>query len=181
MRRVVVVGSSGSGKTTVSAELARRLGVVHVELDALHHGPNWTEATAAELRAAVERELDSRDGWVVDGNYSGKLGTFVLEQADTVVWLDLPLGTCLARLWGRTMHRLRDDVVLWNDNRESWRGAFWGRESLFWWTIRHHRRRRRVWPERFAKLEGLTVTRLRSPRDVHAWLAAQEVRRGTCQ
>lgn len=172
MRRVVVGGSSGSGKTTVSRELAAKLGVHCVELDALHHGPNWTEATAEELRAAVARELDGRVDWVVDGNYQGKLGNFVLGQADTMVWLDLPLHTCLARLWRRTLQRVRDDVPLWNDNRESWRGAFWGRESLFWWTIRHHRRRRRVWPERFALLPELDVVRLRTPDEVEAFLAS---------
>ena len=91
MQRVVVVGSSGSGKTTVAAALAQTLGVKHVEMDALHHGPNWTEASADELRAAATRELAGHDGWIVDGNYSGKLGDFVLLQADTVVWLDLPL------------------------------------------------------------------------------------------
>ena len=171
MRRVVVVGSSGSGKTTVAAELARALGVEHVEVDALHHGPNWTEATAEELRAAVSRELDGSEGWVVDGNYFGKLGDLVLKQADTAVWLDISLRTCLARLWHRTLHRVRDEVELWNGNRESWRGAFWGRESLFWWTIRHHRARRRRWPERFAQLPDLTVVRLRTPADVDVFLA----------
>jgi adenylate kinase family enzyme len=171
VRRVVVVGSSGSGKTTVARELAGRLGAHYVELDALHHGPNWTEASADELREAAARELDGRDSWVVDGNYYGKLGDFILGQADTAVWLDLPLRTSLRRLWHRTLYRLRNDVELWNGNRDSWRGAFWGRESLFWWTIRHHRGRRRRWPDRFARLPNLTVTRLRTPAEVDAFLA----------
>ena len=58
VERVVVVGSSGSGKTTVARALAERLDVHYVELDALHHKPNWTEASADELREAVHRELD---------------------------------------------------------------------------------------------------------------------------
>ena len=125
MDRVVVVGSSGSGKTTVARGLAERLGVHCVELDALHHKPNWTEATADELREAVARELEGRERWVVDGNYYGKLGDFVLRQADTLVWLDLPLRTCLARLSTRTTRRIRTSEKLWNGNRETWRGAFW--------------------------------------------------------
>lgn len=173
MRRVVVVGSSGSGKTTVARKLAATLGVSHVELDALHHRPNWTEATADELRVAVSREIEHLDGWVVDGNYYGKLGDFVLRQADTIVWLDLPLHTCLARLWTRTLHRIRGDVELWSDNRETWRGAFWGRDSLFWFTIRIHNARRRRWPARFARLSNLVVVRLRTPREVDAFLARQ--------
>ena len=173
MQRVVVVGSSGSGKTTVARELARTLGVKHVELDALHWGPDWTEASPDELREAVAREIDGGAGWVVDGGYHGKLGDFVLERADTVVWLDLPLGTCLIRLWHRTLHRLRHDVELWSGNRDTWRGAFWSRESLFWWTIRHHGARRRRAPARFARLPNLDVVRLRTPREVDAWLASE--------
>jgi adenylate kinase family enzyme len=172
VQRVVVVGPSGSGKTTVARALAERLGVYCVELDALHHRPHWTEASAEELHEAVARELDGRDAWVVDGNYFGKLGYFILDQADTVVWLDFPLATCLVRLWRRTVHRIRHDVELWSGNRETWRGAFWGRESLFWWTIRHHRSRRRRWPERFAALQNLRVVRLRSQADVDAFLAS---------
>lgn len=53
MRRVNVKGTSGSGKSTFGRELARRLAVPYVELDALHHGPNWTEAAPEEFRARV--------------------------------------------------------------------------------------------------------------------------------
>jgi len=173
VKRVVVVGSSGSGKTTVACALADRLDVHYVELDALHHvGPNWTEANADELREAVTRELEGGEAWVVDGNYYGKLGDYVLRQADTVIWLDLPLHTCLARLWTRTARRIRTNEELWSGNRETWRGAFWGRESLFWWTIRNHDSRRRRWPERFAALPNLTVVRLRTPAEVTAFLSA---------
>lgn len=68
MRRVAVTGASGRGKTTLGGALAARLGVPHVKLDALHHGPDWTEATAAELRARVGAALlRAPSGWVVDG------------------------------------------------------------------------------------------------------------------
>ena len=170
MRKVAVIGSSAAGKTTLAAELARRLGVVHIELDALHHGPNWTAAPPAEFRARVRSAMDSApDGWVIDGNYQSKLGDLVTDAADTVIWLDLPLNVVLWRLWVRTSDRIRRRVELWNGNRESWRGAFWGRESLFVWTLRSFARRRREWPRRFAASET-RVTRLRSPSEVQGWL-----------
>ncbi len=78
MRRVAVISSaSGSGKTTVGRELARRLAVPFHELDALHHGPGWTEASAEELCARVEPFVTEEE-WVIDGSYRGKLGDLVL-------------------------------------------------------------------------------------------------------
>ena len=64
------------------------------------------------------------DGWVIDGNYDSKLGDLVVDEADTIVWLDLPLSVKWFRLWRRTMHRIRNEIELWNGNRETWRGAF---------------------------------------------------------
>ena len=96
----------------------------------------------------------SPDGWVIDGNYERKIDHLVTDAADIVVWLDLPLWTLLRRLWRRTSQRIRGNVELWNGNRESWRTALWGRESLFVWTIRAFVRHRREWPRRLARHPG---------------------------
>ena len=168
MQRINVKGASGAGKTTLARAVAERLGLPCLELDAVNHGPNWTEATDDELRAKVRTFMDaSPDGWVIDGNYESKLGDLVIDAADTIVWLDLPLATKLRRLWRRTRARIRGDEKLWNDNVESWRGAFWGRESLFAWAIRSHFRHRRSWPRSF----GAPLVRLRSTAEVDEWLA----------
>jgi adenylate kinase family enzyme len=169
-RKIVLIGSSCAGKTTLAGQLAERLGVPHVELDALHHGPNWTEATAEELRARLDAALEPLDGWVADGNYLAKLGTYLLDQADTIVWLDLPLRTSLRRLWRRHRTRIRDRVELWNGNRETWQNAFLGWNALFPYTIHAHIRRKWDWPPR---LEGRPLVRLRSQSEVDDWLAAQ--------
>ena len=171
MRRVNVKGTSGSGKTTFGEELARRLEVPFVELDALHHiGPNWTEATAEELTARVREAIDAApDGWVIDGNYESKLGETVIAAADTIVWLDLPLGVKLRRLWLRTSHRIRHEVELWNSgNKEQWRTALWGWESLFMWMVRGHFRHRREWPARYG--DDPRFVRLRSVKEARRWL-----------
>ena len=170
MRKVAVKGTSGSGKSTFGAELARRLGVSYVELDALHHGPNWAEPTADEFRARVSAVMAAHpDGWVIDGSYERKLGRRVIDAADTVVWLDMPLGLILQRLLQRTLYRIRNRVELWNGNRETFRSVFLGRDSLFVWAIRSHVRHRREWPRTLGSHPGLV--RLRSPAEVRRWLA----------
>jgi adenylate kinase family enzyme len=169
VKQVSVKGTSGSGKSIFSAELAQCLGVPYVELDALHHGPNWAEPTDEEFQARVREAMAAApDGWVIDGNYDAKLGNLVLDAADTIVWLDLPLRLKLRRLWRRSVHRIRGKVELWSGNRESWRDAFWGRESLFAWKVRAHFRHRRHWPRRFGGDPRLV--RLRSANEARRWL-----------
>jgi hypothetical protein len=141
--------------------------VPHVELDALNWGPNWTDASAEELRARVEQALAST-GWVADGSYHGKLGDSVLEQADFIVWLDLPFRTVARRIWSRTLRRIRTGEELWAGNRETWRDAFFSRDSLFIWVVKSHRSRRRRYLERLDRYE---FVRLRSPKEIEAWLA----------
>jgi adenylate kinase family enzyme len=132
-------------------ELARRLGVPHIELDALHHGPNWAQPTDEEFRAKVQAAMDAApEGWVIDGGYDRKLRGLVTDASDTVAWLDVPLHTILLRLWRRTSNRIRHNVELWNGNRESWQTALWGWDSLFMWAIRSYFRHRRQWPVHFA-------------------------------
>jgi adenylate kinase family enzyme len=171
VRRVNVKGISGSGKSTFAQELARRLGLPYVELDALHHGPNWSEPTDEVFRARVQAAMDAApEGWVIDGNYEGKLGELVLAQVDVIVWLDLPFRTKARRLWRRTATRIRDNVELWNGNKETWRNVLWGREALFWWMVRGHFRHRHEWPLRFAG--DPRFVRLRSVEEARDWLEA---------
>jgi adenylate kinase family enzyme len=100
-RRISVVGTSGSGKTTLARQISQRLAIPHVELDALHHEPDWQEAPIDVFRKRVEQSLSS-DSWVVDGNYS-KVRDIVWSRADTVVWLDYSLPVIMTRLLRRTL------------------------------------------------------------------------------
>ena len=167
MRKVAVTASaSGSGKTTVGRELARRLDVPFVELDALVHGPNWSETPNEELRRLLEPVL-AGDGWVIDGGYRHKIGDLVLAQADVMVWIDLPLHVWLPRLLRRTVRRLRGHEEIWNGNRETVRGAIWGREALIPYALRAHYSRRRRYP---LELAPFRVVRLCTPAAVQGFV-----------
>jgi adenylate kinase family enzyme len=167
VRKVVVVSTaSGNGKTTVGRALAARLQVPFHELDALHHGPNWTEATPEELHAKVAPILES-PGWVIDGAYRGKLGDLVLERAELVVWLDLPLWVWLPRLVRRTAVRIATREELWNGNREELRYALHPRNSVVVYAVRGYRKRRRAYELEFARFPLL---RLRSQAEVDRFI-----------
>lgn len=166
-RRVAVIASaSGNGKTTLARELARLLNVPFVELDSLVHGPGWVEISDVDLLEAIEPIVTS-DGWVIDGAYQHKLGDLVLDAADLVIWLDLPIRIWLPRLLRRTARRVGGRETLWNGDRETLASALWGRESLLVWAVRSHFRRRREWPRALA---NRPVARLRSPSDVERLL-----------
>ena len=173
-RRIVVIGTSGSGKTTTARQLAQRLGRPHVELDALHWEPNWTEAPLDVFRARVIEALKD-DAWVVDGNYS-KVRDIVWSRADTVVWLDYSLPVILWRLVWRTLRRSLLREELWSGNRESLRMSLFSRESIVLWALQTYRRRRREYPVLLARPEyaHLTVLHLRSPRAARDWLSSIE-------
>ena len=173
MQRVVVIGSTGSGKTTFARALAGGLGGRHVELDALHWDRGWAAAPRELFRARVEAALGDAERWVVDGNYS-VVRDLVWPRAEVLVWLDYSLGRTFYQLARRSFVRgLRGDE-LWNGNREQLHLHLFSRESLFLWLFKTYRRRRREYPELLARPEHahLTVYRFRSPRAAAAWLEA---------
>ncbi len=138
MRRVAVVGNSGSGKSMLATRLARRLGVAHVELDSIFHLAGWRELSADDFRTAV-LAATAAAGWVVDGNYSA-VRDLVWDRADTVVWLDLPRPLVMRRITWRTLMRMITRRRLWNGNRESLRNLFSTdpeRSIILWAWIKH--------------------------------------------
>jgi adenylate kinase family enzyme len=171
--RIVVVGVSGNGKTTLSRKLAAQLGVPYVELDALNHLPGWTEASVEDFRRDVQAAIDRTDSWVFDGSYQNKLGDLILRRANTLVWLDQPLPLVLRRLITRAVRDIVTKRDLFNGNKQSWHFAFWGRDSLVGFAIRMYFQRRRKWPGEWEPYGNLEVVRLRSSAEVECWLRCQ--------
>ena len=99
MQRVLVMGSSGSGKSTFARQLANRTGLPFVSLDALYWQPGWQPSEPEPFGARVE-EAASGSGWVMDGNYT-KFGELRRQRADTVIWFDLPRYVCMTGIMMR--------------------------------------------------------------------------------
>jgi adenylate kinase family enzyme len=119
MRRINVVGTSCSGKTTLARAIAARLHLEHVELDALFWGPDWTPVPETVFRERVGAAV-AADAWVIDGGYS-PIRDLTWSRVDTVVWLDYPMPLVIGRWARRTAARLRSQEEFWpgSGNRES--------------------------------------------------------------
>ncbi|MGH7864991.1 MAG: adenylate kinase, partial [Candidatus Binataceae bacterium] len=148
MRRVSVVGTTGSGKTRFARRLAEKLGTEYVELDALFWGENWIERPLEVFQQSAA-EAATRERWVIDGNYAA-VRPAVWGRADTLVWLDYPFALVVYRLLRRTLHRIVTRQELFSGNRESFATAFMSRKSLFVWAWQTHWSRQERYPVEFA-------------------------------
>lgn len=146
-QRIHVIGSSGAGKSTLGARLASALGVPFVELDALNWEPGWiglNEADPAEFERRI-REATSGHAWVVAGSYSKFSRPLFWDRVQSVIWLDLSMPHLLWRTLTRSWRRWRSNELLWGGNRERFwpHLKVWSKESLVWWIITQHGRKRR--------------------------------------
>lgn len=171
--RIVVVGRTGSGKTTLARELAAVLGVPHVELDALYFGPEFSTAPLDVLREKTSAAT-AGERWVIDGN-KRVVRDLVWPRADTIIWLDYSLAVSFWRLGRRARWRtarLREEAA-----RTGRRGAL-PRQLLaaargVLRALRSHAGQRREYARLFADPANahLAVARLSSPRVTREWLA----------
>lgn len=106
MKKVLVIGPGGAGKSTLANQLGERLKVEVLHLDKFYWQPGWVEMPKPEWLKTVE-ELLRRDEWIMDGNYSGTLD-IRFKACDTIVFMDMPRLLCLWRVLKRAvMYRKR--------------------------------------------------------------------------
>jgi adenylate kinase family enzyme len=101
MKRVLIIGSGGAGKSTFARRLSEKTGLEVIHLDVLYWKPNWVESGKDEWQKTIE-EVIKRDSWIMDGNFSGTLNVRI-PAADTVIFLDFPRLVCVYRIFKRLM------------------------------------------------------------------------------
>jgi adenylate kinase family enzyme len=169
MRRVLVAGNSGAGKTTLARALQARLGLPHTEIDSLHHGPSWTARPEFLDDVAA---LAARPAWVTEWQYAAAR-PLLAAAADTIVWLDLPTRTVMLRLIRRTIRRRLVREQLWNGNYEPPLHTFFtDHDHIVRWAWRtRHTFAARMAAEHRAH-PHLVIVRISSRRQLAHWLAA---------
>lgn len=173
-QRILILGRTGSGKTTLARELAEAVGVPHVELDSLYFGPQFSTVPLPVLRERTSAAI-AGDRWVTDGNKRA-VRDLVWPRADTVIWLDYPMAVSLWRLGKRALWRTS---VIKAEARTAETGGKAGLPTQLLsaakgvlTALRSHRGQRREYPRMFdePRNQHLAVVRLRSPRATRAWL-----------
>lgn len=131
--KIVIVGSSSSGKTTLGRELSKKFAIPHQELDSFNWEPDWIEAEHEVFRNRVD-QFTSKEKWIIDGNY-GRVHDLTIGRADTVIWLDYSLPLILFRFFRRSIRRSFTKEELWNGNRETLWNSILKKESLLKWIL----------------------------------------------
>jgi adenylate kinase family enzyme len=140
--RVLVIGTSGSGKSTFAEKLAGEAGIAHLELDVINWRPGWYDRSREETEAFladVDQATSQRD-WVLAGNYS-VTRPVVLPRVTHLVWMDLPLWLVMAQVIPRSIGRASTDRDVFPGCREDWPRLIQADHPIRWALSTHHARK----------------------------------------
>lgn len=172
MKRINIIGTTGSGKSTFARRLAEKLGYPCIHMDQLFWKSGWVHSSDEEFIPKIEAVV-SGDTWVLDGNYSRTNG-IKWKHADTVIWLDYSYSRTFVQLLKRTINRAVTREELWpgTGNRETFRQSFMSKDSIFIWFFKSYKTNK----TRYGELDGLfrkspiNFIRLRSPREAEEFI-----------
>jgi adenylate kinase family enzyme len=164
MKKIAVIGSGGSGKSTLSRKLGEKLSIEVFHLDAILWKPDW-EAVAKDQQKAIQYQLVAKDQWIIDGNYNGTID-IRLQAADCIIFMDIPRSICLYRVI-RRMFRYRSaprpDMATGCEERFDFSFLKWV------WNYPHDKK-----PDVMKKLERLQgkkeIIILKSSKEAHLFL-----------
>jgi adenylate kinase family enzyme len=126
MKRILVIGSSGAGKSTFARRLHEATGLKLIHLDKIHWKPNWTEPSKDEWRKILENAIKDKE-WIMDGNFGGTM-EMRLGACDTAIFLDMPRVICVYRILKRIIiyrKENRPDMAEGCNERFDWKFIKW--------------------------------------------------------
>jgi adenylate kinase family enzyme len=169
-KRVVVIGTTSSGKSTLANHIAKKFYLHFVELDALYWEENWTPAPILIFFERVENTVEE-ENWVIAGNYSS-VRHIVWQRAQVIIWLDYPFHIVFWRLIRRMIHRVTTKELLWGKNVEKgWTHLkVWSPDSLIHWLFKTYWRRKKETPLLLSHYPHLRVIHFKHPREAEEWI-----------
>lgn len=170
MPRIVIVGTTGTGKSTLAAHVASRLHIPHIDLDDLFWEPGW-QGRPDDIFIPAVAKAAAGENWAISGNYTRAQGE-IFPRAQTVVWLDYGFFRTLWQLLRRSLRRASSGEMICNGNHETLAKLF-SADSIILWFFKTWAKNRRKYGDMFAH-PGLyphhTYIRLRHPRQTEIWL-----------
>ncbi len=173
LSRIMIVGTSGAGKTTLARSLSQRLSLHDIELDALFWNPQWQESSLEDFRIKIISQTDAHERFVIHGNYS-KVRDLTWARCDTLIWLDYSKPTVMWRVTKRSILRIITGERLWSDNRESFYKTFFSKDSIIRWAWTTFDSRKKQNAEWLSAPENahLNVLHFTTPQQTQSWLNA---------
>ena len=167
--KINIIGTSGSGKSTFSKQIAQKLNIPHIELDALFWKENWTPSSDQEFFTKIEKAINC-ENWVLDGNYD-RTQDLKWEKVDKIIFLDLPFYLILFRIIKRSFIRSLTRKILWAGNQENIFKHLLTKDSLILWVIKTFQKNRREYSflENSNEIPNINFIRLKSKRQLKAF------------
>ena len=164
MKKIILIGSGGAGKSTLARQLGAALQIEVIHLDALFWKPNWTPVQR-EKQVEIQKELVNKEEWIIDGNYGGTID-IRLQAADTIIFLDIPRTICVYRAFKRMIqYRNKTRPDMGKDCNERLDINF------LKWIWRYPKTKR---PDIVKKLEGLSTEKqiiiLQTPKQIQQFI-----------
>ncbi|WP_440879032.1 shikimate kinase [Vibrio natriegens] len=172
MKRINVIGTSGSGKSTFGRRFAQKLNYPYLEMDAMFWKPNWQESPDDEFFATLEVQL-REEHWVLDGNYN-RTTPIKWATVDTVIWIDYSFPRTIYQAVKRAVTRSLTMQELWHEtgNVESFKKSFFSRDSIILWTLKTYKSNRLRYQEMFSnpQYSHIKFVRISCPREAQTYI-----------
>jgi adenylate kinase family enzyme len=170
MKRIVIIGSSSSGKTTLGQTLSKRLNIEHQELDFFFWEPNWTQADPESFRQRVD-PFTAKETWITDGNFS-QVRDLVWGRATSVIWLDYPFHIIIKQFFKRSIIRSFKKEKLWDKNTETLWNSMLRPDSLLMWILKTYKRNKKRYSALMDSKEfpNVKYIRLKNPKETEQFL-----------
>lgn len=157
MPRYLIIGCSGSGKSTFAKQISDLCQIPYINTDVLYWNKDWSVVATEEVLEAIDFQAES---YVLDGNFASSRET-VWSQMDTIIWLDFDLHLVLYRLFFRNMRWWLWENSPWTGKRMSFRRACSG----LWHGLKSHSKKRASYPEYLADFTEKEIHRVSNPKE----------------